>query len=284
MQPLISPSDASARPDVLRAKQIYGFTYGLVVGVGFAFATWGMDAYVLSQSNALFPWIKLIVGAVLCAIVGAPAGWLALRLERELLAVVIWLAAGAWLAWMTIILPLQITPRLLSFLEPSLREMLHYTYFEEFAVRFGVAYTWVAIFIAIIGLLELPLSEPAIFATSAFGRIIPFLVCLVIVGISGSIVDGLNNEPLRTALVTTNQSIQFAVDHQGQTVDPQLARQMHQSALNTITNLLPQPRRLIVQDFNQDLGQVHVLVRFGDQWVQCLSLYNQLSNCNAVSP
>lgn len=284
MQTLKPLSDLSNRPRVLRARRKFGMLYGLIAGLGFAFATWGMDAYLLSRANELFPWLKLAVGALLSGTVSAVAGWLAMKLDRSGTALLIWLANGAWLAWLTVALPLEIMPQLLIRFEPALGPLLHYQYFQEFAVRFGVAYVWVAIFSAITGLLELPLCEPAVFATSLFGRIAPFIVCIAVMGISGYIVDSLTNEPLRNAVVAVNQSIQFAVDHRGQTVDPKMSRQMHQSALRTITELIPMPRRLVVQSFNQDLGQVHVLVRFENSWVQCLSIYEQLSNCNPISP
>ncbi len=257
--------------------------YGLIAGLGFAIAAWGVDGYLLSQVNGFFPWLKLAVGAALGGVAGAVAGWLTVKIDRGGAALIIWLINGAWLAWLTIALPLEITPRLLVRLMPELGPLLHYQYFQEFSTRFGVAYVWVAIFSAIVGLLELPMGEPAVFATSVFGRIMPFVVCVVIMGISGYIVDNLTNEPLRNAVVTVDLSIQFAVDHQGQTVDPKIARQMHQSALRTIADLIPAPRRLVVQSFNRDLGQVNVLVRFGDHWVQCLSVYEQLSNCDPVS-
>ncbi len=46
------------------------------------------------------------------------------------------------------------------------------------------------------------------------------LVTLVLMGIAGSIIDGLNNELLRSPIESLNSSIQFYVDHQGQQVDP----------------------------------------------------------------
>ncbi len=284
MQPLIPPSDPSTRPEIQQAKRRYGFTYGLVVGLGFAVATWGVDGYLLSQAHALFPWLKLIVGAILCSSIGGVTGWLAMRLERGLFSMLLWLAAAGLFALLTVALPLQIAPRLTTLLAPSLNGLLKYTFYDSLTARFGVAYVWLAIFVGIVGLLELPMGEPAVFSTSFFGKIAPFLFCLVVVGISGFIVDNLNNEPLRSAIITMDKTIQFVVDNPSNSADAETARKMHAASLRDISSLVTPSRQLIIGDYDQYLEQIHVLVHFGDQWVSCLTVYNQPSNCAEISP
>jgi hypothetical protein len=273
-----------SRPEVLRAKRRYGLFYGIVMGLAFATATWGMDAYLLSQAHALQPWLKLIVGGLICGLAGGIAGWLVMRLENSFLSLVIWLAAASVFAWMTVALPLQIIPRLLSLLDPDLSKLLSYVYYEDMAARFGVAYVWVGIFVSIGGLLELPMGEPAAFSTSIMGKIAPALVCITLMYISGLIVDGLNNEPLRSAVVAMNETIQFAADHQNEVIDPAVSREKHLASLSTVSDLITQPRELIVGQFDRNLEQIHILVRFENQWVDCLAVYNQPLNCERVTP
>ena len=284
MQPLISSVDPHSRPEVLRAKRRYGLFYGIVMGLAFALATWGMDAYLLSQANALQPWLKLIVGGLVCTLAGGIAGWLTMRMESSLASLVIWLAAACVFAWMTVALPLQIIPRLLGMIDPDLSTLLAYVYYDDLAARFGVAYVWVGIFVSIGGLLELPMGEPAVFSTSIMGKIVPSLACIELMYIGGLIVDGLNNEPLRSAVVAMNETIQFANDHQNEAIDPAVLREKHLASLRTVSDLLPQPRELIVGQFDRYLEQIHILVRFGDEWVDCLTVYNQPSSCKRVSP
>ncbi len=284
MQPTISPVHSEALPQVLRAKRRYGLFYGIVMGLAFATATWGLDAYLLSQADAFQPWLKLIVGGLICALVGGLAGWLVMRLENAFFSLVIWLAAASVFAWMTVALPLQIIPRLLGLLDPALSSMLSYVYHEDLAARFGVAYVWVGIFVSIGGLLELPMGEPAAFSTSIMGKIAPALVCIALMYISGLIVDGLNNEPLRSALIAMDTTIQFAAAHQGQVIDPVVSREMHLTSLNTVQDLVARPRQLVVGEFDSSLEQVHVLIRFGAKWVDCLVISRQPTNCELVSP
>jgi|SRR6266487_960429 len=270
------------RSDVLRAKRVYGIWFGSVLGFTFAVFAWGIDAYQLSHMNSLHPWLKFACGALLCVIIGGLAGGLSARLDKPLIAFPIWLVAAILFAWLTVMLPLQIAPRLLTIIEPDIKGLLHYTYYDEFASRIGVAFTWIAILVSIAGVLQLPLSEGAVFSTSILGKLAPMLVTLVLMGIAGSIIDGLNNELLRSPIESLNSSIQFYVDYRGQEVDPLESRKMHQGALRATKDLITPQRQLTVSGYNQDLGEVHVLVKYKNAWVECQVFYNQLSNCKQV--
>ncbi len=281
IQPLLTNKDFDARPDVVRTRRAYGFFYGFFVALAFAFWIWGPDAFLLNRAHALEPWFKLLVGTVVCLPVGALAGWLTMRVERGWFSALIWLAAAVIFAWISVALPFQIAPKWLASshdLPPGFTPVI----FEAFFVRVSVAYAWVAVFVIVAGVLELPMGEAAAFSTSFFGKAGPILLCFALMGITGFMVDNLNNAPFREPLVLTDETIQFVADHLGQEVEPKLARTMHMSALRTITDLVTEPRQLLVGEFDQDLGNIHVLVRFGEEWVDCLTVYNQMSNCQRM--
>jgi hypothetical protein len=100
--------------------------------------------------------------------------------------------------------------------------------------------------------------------------------------INGVIVDTLNNEPLRTALLHMDNTVQFAVQHQGEEVDRALARTMRMSSLRAVQDAISQPRKLIVGGYDQYLDQIHILIRFGSTWADCVVVYNQPSFCEYV--
>ena len=272
----------SARPDVLRAKHAYGIWFGLALGLTFSIFAWGLDAYALSRINGLYPWLKFIGGTIPCMLVGAFTGWLSARLDRPILAALLWAGAASIFAWLTIALPLQIMPRILSFADPGIKDLLHYAYFESFSSRFGVAYVWLAIFISIAGLLQIPLSDSAVFSTSFFGKFSPMLVTLVLMAICGTIVDSLNNELLRSPIDSVNTTIQFILDHRGQEVDLLESRRMHLAALRTVDDLITPERKFIISGYDQFLEQVQVLARFEKAWVECDLIVNQLISCEQV--
>jgi hypothetical protein len=270
------------RTDVLRSKRAYGIWYGASLGFLFALFTWGLDAYKLSQINSLHPWLKFAAGALLCTAAGGLTGWLAARKDKPILALLVWIVYGFFLAWLVVTLPTVIFPRLLTLLEPEIQQYLHYIYYPEFATRIGVAFAWIIIFVAIAGLLQLPLSEGAVFSTSVLGKVAPILVGLVLVGIAGTIVDGLNNELLRSPVESLNATIQFAVDHQGQQIDKTESRKMRQASLRTVKDFVTGGQKLIVSGYDAYLGEVNVLVKFNKAWVECQVMYNQPVNCKQV--
>lgn len=274
--------DINQRPDVIRLKHRIGIIYGAVTGLSFALASWGLDAFLISQANGLYPWLKFIIGALICMLAGGLAGWLVARLEKAFWGIPVYLVLSLVFSWLIVALPFQIFPAVVSWLDPETGRLLNYTFYEGFGTRFAIAVGWISLFLALVGVLQIPLAEPAAFATSFFGRIAPLLVASVVMIISGSIVDTLNNEPLRTALLHMENTIEFGVEHQGQEVDRALARTMRQASLRTVQEVLDQPRKLIVGSYDQYLDQIHVLVRFGDTWTDCIVVYNQPSFCKYV--
>jgi hypothetical protein len=281
MKPL--QADLTARPDVLRARYVYGIWFGSFLGLAFSIAAWGIDAFLLDQVNGLLPWLKFLSGAIPCMLVGAFTGWLSSKWNRSGLSVLLWLAAASIFAWLTVSLPLQVAPRLIEFMEPGTENLLHYTYYQEFSSRVGVAFTWIAIFVALAGLLQIPLSDSAVFSTSWLGKFAPMLVCLVLMGICGIIVDSLNNEPLRAATAALNNTIQFAIDHRGREIDPAESRQMHLGALRSIQDIVTPQRKLIVSGYDVFLGEIQVLIKFENAWAECKVIYNQPITCKKIS-
>lgn len=276
--------DIRHRPDVMHVKQRIGTVYGMMAGLAFAAASWGIDGYQLSQAHALYPWLKFIMGAVICMAAGGLAGWLVAKSEKAIVGLFVYLGISLIFSWLIVALPFQIFPQVVSWLDPEAGKLLNYTFYEGFNSRFVIAIAWISLFAALVGLLQIPLAEPAAFSTSIFGKLAPLLVCSVVMFISGVIVDTLNNEPLRTSLLYMNNTIQFSVEHQGEEVDRAISRRMRLASLRAVQDVITQPRKLIVGGYDQFLDQIHVLVRFGDTWVDCIVVYNQPSFCKYVEP
>ena len=272
----------SARPDVMRAKHVYGIWFGVALGLTFSIFAWGLDAYALSQMNGLYPWLKFLGGVIPCTLIGALTGWLAARLEKPLFALLLWGAAATVFAWLTVSLPLQITPRILGLADPGIKDLLNYTYYEAFTSRLAVAYGWLAIFISLAGLLQIPLSDSAVFSTSLFGKVAPMLVTLILMAICGTVVDTLNNELLRSPIDTVDTTIQFILDNRGKEIDVLEARRRHLGALRTVDDLITPERKFIVSGYDQFLEQVQVLARFEEAWVECELIANQLIFCEQM--
>lgn len=271
------------RPDVLRDKHRYGIWFGLFLGLGFAFFTWGIDSYILSLHHGLHPWLKFIIGAVICMVVGGLTGWLSARTNKPLFSVLFWLAAGSVFAWLTVNLPLVILPKAISIVEPQTRGLLHYMYYDDFGKRVLLAYTWLGIFITMAGLLQLPLSDSAVFSTSFFGKLGPILVSMILMAIAGTIVDnGLINQPLRDSTVAIDNTIRFITDNRGGEVDKAEARRMHSGAFRAIDDSVSAEHGLIVSGYDSQLGEINILVKFEKDWAECQVIYNQPISCEII--
>ena len=268
------------RPDIIRKKRVLGLLYGISAGLAFAVSSWGADGYILSHSHVYFPWNVLITGAVLCSIVCGVIGWLTTRLENSLIGIIFWGVSAVFLAWLTVALPLQIAPLIASKLDPQLGSLLNYEKDIEFASRFGVALAWIIPFVLIIGVTQLPLVEPAAFSMSFFGRIAPLLFCMIVMSIGGAISDNLINAQLRSALTSLDATVQFVVDNRNNdNVDPALARELHARALLPIEEYVQEERYMFVGSFDESLGDISILVKFGDTWTVCEVLYDQPISC-----
>jgi hypothetical protein len=279
----LTPDPIPARSDVLRSKHAYGAWFGIALGLTFSIFAWGIDAYRLDQINGLYPWLKFLGGAIPCTIIGGITGWLTAKLDKPIFGLLLWAVAASIFAWLTVSLPLQIMPRVLSLMEPEIKDLLHYSYQSEaFAPRFGLAYVWLAIFVSMAGLLQIPLSDSAVFSTSFLGKISPMLVTLVLMAICGIIVDNLNNELLRAPVTVLNSTIQFSIDNRGKEVDPLMSRRMHLAGLRTVEKLITPERKFIISGYDVSLEDVQILARFDNAWVECKLISNQLISCKQV--
>jgi hypothetical protein len=284
MKPLSKFDNINARSEVIKLKKKFGMLFGMVAGLTFAITSWGWDGYLMSRSHAYFPWIMLITGAIFCAILGGIVGWLTARSESSLLGLVFWITSSAFFAWIMVALPLQINPFIVSKLDPQLGRLLDYEKGAEFAFRFGVALSWVVPFMLIIGVTQVPISESAVFSTSLFGKIVPILFCIVVMSISGAITDNLINSHFRSAITALDSTIQFVLDNKNnENVNNALSREMHAGALNTVKEYVQESRRLYVRSYDEALGDLHILVKFNQQLIDCEVLYNQPNFCHIVT-
>jgi hypothetical protein len=283
MKPLNKFDNLNARPEIIQLKRKFGILYGMVTGLTFAIASWGWDGYQLSDSHAYFPWTMLITGMVFCAIIGGIVGWLTVRSESSLLGVVFWLLSSFFFAWLVVVLPLQINPYIASKLDQQLGALLGNGKNIEFMFRFGVSFAWILPFTLIIGVTQLPISEPAVFSTSIFGKITPLLFCIVVMSIGGVITDTLINSHFRAGIAALDNTIQFVLDNKNnENVDKALSRAVHARSLSTVEEYVQESRYLFVGSYDETLDDLHVLVKFDDEWVDCNVLYSQPVSCKLI--
>jgi len=267
-----------------RRKQKFGFTYGAAAGLAFAIALWGYDGYLLSQSHALFPWLKLIVGGLLTTLSGGLAGWLTYRFEKILLGIIFWIFASGLMGLFTVIVPLLIAPRLIGLFVPQIQPLLLYTTYDNLPIMIAAAFGWTIVFSIIIGIVQIPMLDQAIFSLSGFGKVKPHMLCACLMLISGGVSDSLNNQPLRDPILATDETIQFILDTRGQEVDKATSREKHLASFRYIMDDIHESRQLIVSRYDRLLENVYILINFNGQWVECPTFFSIPLTCKPISP
>jgi hypothetical protein len=279
-----STQPISTRPEITVRKRAFGLIYGLLSGLAFAGAAWGYDACILSGTHVVFPWLKVITGGAACLLIGGCAGWLTARCENGIVAVILWILTAGLFALLTIAVPFLFAPKIMGWLDANLAGRLNYYIYEGFYSRMVIVFVWIAIMALIVGVVQLPTTEQAVFATSTASRLMPFILSIFIMSVAGTIGDNLIAEPLRSPTVTIDRLIQFAVDTSGVVVDKKLAREMHLGALGPIRDLIHRPRRLVVGGYSGTLEEIYVMVDFDGIWAECHTIYNQATICLQASP
>lgn len=285
MQPFLKRTEnPEAVKKLLSVKRNYGMLYGAVAGLAFASVTWGIDDYFLSQAHALYPWLKFIIGSIICICVGALAGRLSAQFEKVSASVLIWLVPLVSFAWLSLAIPFKLAPALIVWLKPDIKYLLNYAYFPDFQYRFGLSLILALVFGLLVGLLQPMMTESAVFSNSSAGKFVPLIICTILMGLSGFWIDNFNNEPLRSAVTSLDATIQYAREHQGQQIDPQVDRRLHLSIVESFAELIDRPRHLIVSSYNSTLGQINILVEFDNIPVNCVVIYAQPAFCERVAP
>ncbi len=258
----------------------YTLLLGAITGLAFSSALWAVETIQLILAHVAYPWIPFLVGTILFVMVYTLAALLTFLGNRAFLGILFWVLAGYLIAGLVIDIPLKIAPRLMIFFEPGLRSRLPaYPITATVRAWTGFGTVGLAIFLGILGLLQLTLVDQAVPAASPAGRLMPYFVFIPVIFLASIMLGDMINQQLRAPLVATNDLIQFAIDHQNTAVDPALARQEHLSTISPVASLIDRPRRLFLGQYDENFTQIDVLVDFAGTWVNCTTVSLQPVFC-----
>jgi hypothetical protein len=279
---------AGSRPGAAGVRNIrtlrYTLLLGVIAGLAFSLALWGYEAILFFQAHVAYPWLPMLVGTILCIIACTLAALLTYLMNKALLGAVFWVLAARVIAELATRLPLKIVPALMIFFEPELQSRLPaHLITDTLRTWAGFGTVWLGIFFAILGLLQLTLVESSVPSTTAAGRIMAYFIFIPVMVLASVMSSNMINEQLRAPLIATDKLVQFAIDNQNKSVDPVVARQMHLSAVNTISNQINKPRRLFLGQYDEYYSQVDVLIDFGGEWVDCTTASAQPVFCTPNS-
>jgi hypothetical protein len=255
------------------------WVFGALGGLAFSTVVWGLDSIPLLSSHTVLPLLPWVIGAIPCMVIGALAGWLTYRINHILASFIIWFATGLFFSYISSHLLFEIQTAALRWLAPDWASRVQYPFNASAQGHAVIVFLVVTTVTCLAGLLSINSMENAADAVAPAGKIFAVLTWVILFVLAGLAPKNSYSEPLLHPVAVTNQLIQFAVDHQGQAVDPTLASQIHLRAMEAIQDLLHQPRQLILSGFDENMSNMRVLVRFSDTWVECSVVDNLVNFC-----
>ena len=193
-----------------------GAIYGLIFGFGFAVLLWMPDAIQLQQASAYFAWAKFPIGLIICPSIGLATGSLAARARSALVSVLVWVAGGAAIAWVTGHVPYEGVNLIAGLSGAS--EAIHPYYL------FAVGLTGISVTIGVLmglftGVVQLILVERAWDASTRSNRVggrsvLALCWCLPLAGVFAFAADSVINAPIRNPVV----DVAWAIDQARQPV------------------------------------------------------------------
>lgn len=252
---------------------------GILAGLAFGTVAWGISSFRLMQANAILPWLPFIIGTIPCMIVAVMAALLTVRFSHLLVTPIIWIINGLFFAYMGSHTSFQLLSAALKLLNPDIAARVNYPVNQLVEGRGILLYILIVIISGVVGAFSSLIIENASASITPFGRILSLFIWAAFFCLAGYIVFDNLIQPINEPVVSTNNLIQFALDHEGQAVDIETAQKVHLRAMDSIQDLLHNPRRLLLSTYDEDFTNVTVMVDFGGTWVSCSVIQNLVNFC-----
>ncbi len=262
-----------------RKRTNLGIVYGLIAGLFFTLAAWGLDAVILVRSNVSLPFLKILPAFLICVPAAVLAGFLTAKYENGLLGFSLWAGLAVLFTYTVINVPIKLAPWLTSKLLPEfipvikfqeLTNIGHYWFYGIFAIGFTCI---------LCGILENLLIDQSLASAGPLGAMIPFIICTAIMTGAGFSGDLLMTSHFREPIVMIDTLLQNGATYYNQEVDKLEARKMRLSIVRPLDELVLQPYTLTLVSADNYLGLIKVLVDFNGKYALCHIVYSQPTFC-----
>ena len=262
-----------------RKRTNLGLLYGLIAGLFFTLAAWGMDAAILVRHNSSLPFLKILPAFLICVPVTVLAGYLTAKFDNGLFGLVLWIGLSIMFTYLVINIPTNFLVSLTSKFNPEYIPVInfeevsnlgHYWFFGIFTIGFSCI---------LCGILENILIDQSLASSSTTGAILPFIICMVIMIAAGSSGDLLMTNKFREPIVIVDTLLENGAIYYDQEVDALKARKLHLSIVRPLDDLVLEPYSLTLVSVDHYLGVMKVLVDFDGKYALCHIVYSQPTFC-----
>jgi len=266
-----------------RKRSNLGVRYGLTAGLFFTLAAWGLDAIVLTRYHASLPFIKFLFALLICVPAAMLAGYLTAKIESGMFGLVIWGGLAVLFTFLVINLPLRFSPWYLNKFRPDLSSIIH---FEELI---GIGGYWfyclfaIGITCLLCGFLENVLLDQGLASSSLLGPQMPFVICALIMLLSGLFGDVLLIRDFRKPIVAYDQLLKNAASYYGQEVDNKTKRNLRLGTVEILGDLVLQPHKLTLVEVDRYLTLTKIVVEFDGQTALCQAVQSKPTFCSMIN-
>ena len=264
------------------SDQRYGTLFGALAGIALSLVGWGVDGLSLAQANDILPWIKIGLGILPCMAVCMIVGWVAKKIDHGGITALLWAGVGLAFAWGAAQISYRGVPVVIKQYQPDLAAWIQYPYETGQQAQMILAMVVVGIVAVIASAFFASFVRGAAASPYLFGRLFPVLLWFAAFALIGFVVDDIINLPLREPVMMVERTVSIAVERQNNPGASPESHSLKPSPLDPFKELLNQPRRLILMDYDEAVVATNVMVLFGETRISCLVLNKQLLFCKLL--
>jgi len=257
-----------------KGKMHLAWLFGLVAGLVFVVVVWGSDGLNLSRANGLYPWAKLALGTLPILLLCLAAAWLSSIWSNGLGSFLLWLGCGIAIAFIGGHVSFEGLTWFYRWVNPQLAVRVQYGMDSGVAARMAMTVGVCAVIGAIAGLFFNTLLENCFAAASKGAAFLNLFIWALFFAGCGVVLNVTIEKPLRDPVAAINETITDKLRNEVTPYSLSDARDLHLGALNTVTDLLHSPRRLVLLDYDDTLSTTHIGVDFDGVWVKCMVAAN----------
>jgi hypothetical protein len=251
--------------------------FGLAAGLVYSICLWGIDAIKLMNANAYYPWAKFAMGVLPVVGICILASWLSNRIGNTLVNLLIWLVTGFLICVFACFLSIKGITIFYNLVDPGLAARVHYSFYASLYARTIMTCVVCTVMSAIGGVFFGFLLENANNSSAMAGVLFSILIWCLFFASSASAVNVMVATPLCAPVSAVDRLIEKWYVNEVTPYSKVEARELHLSSLKTIKDLLHQPRKLILADFDTTLVQTSVQLNFDGVWAECTIIADQSS-------
>lgn len=260
-----------------------GLRFGLVAGIVFSLAAWGIDTVILVSHHSAMPFLKFIAGFIVCVPAATLSGYLTARQGKGYLGLLFWGGLAVLLSFMVVTLPTKFYPWFLQTFRPELSSFVRFEELVSSGTNWFYCLFAIGLTCLLCGLLENLLIEQALASSSGLGPLMPLVICALVMLLAGIFGDLLVTSDFRKPIVSVDTLLENSALYYDKEVDFRTARELHLDAAKPLGELVLGAHRLTLVEVDRYLTLMKVLVEFEGQTALCQSINSLPTFCSMTS-